>query len=129
MTTKYNLSVGGINRELTSTLRISASLASRTVLDRSVLALSQNVRPGTSYEEYKVWVTAWKRLYRDLSECIVNFKNHRDGRAEVGNNVWETIRPHRQSDVMTLKGYATHLLTLRAVNKIMSARSREAVMK
>lgn len=97
-------------------------------LEDSIKTLVFNLRENTTREEYLAWRTAWRALYRDVSDFIYNLKTYRDGHGPVGSNVWETIRPHRQSDVMVMKRYAQHLLILRRFSKILAGRSRAAML-
>lgn len=95
-------------------------------LDKSIQTLIFNLKEGYTYDQYIAWRMAWRDLYRRVSENIIGLKNHRDGFSGVGGNVWETIRPHRQSDIMLMKRYAHHLLVLRRFSKILAGRSRAA---
>lgn len=95
-------------------------------LDLSVIRMSREMKPIQSREEYLAWVAAWKRLYQQVSDVIRLVKAHRDGTAKgLGDNLWEATRSFRQQDVELLKLYATHLLHMRQVNKILAARSYE----
>lgn len=104
--------------------RLGDDIGARAILDKSIKTLIFNLKDNTTREEYIAWRTAWRYLYRQVSDYIYNLKTHRDGFGPVGDNVWETIRPHRQSDVMVMRRYAQHLLILRRFSKILAGRSR-----
>lgn len=107
-----------------TTTRLSNETGLRETLDKSIKTLVFNLKDNTTREEYIAWRTAWRALYRDVSDYIYNLKTYRDGHGPVGDNVWETIRPHRQSDVMVMRRYAQHLLILRRFSKILAGRAR-----
>lgn len=79
----------------------------------------------TSKEEYLKWVSAWKFLYAAVSSDIVAVKSARDFPI-FGNNVWERSRSDRQADASALRKYATTLLELRRINKVLSGINRAA---
>ena len=95
-------------------------------LDNSVRALSRNMKRDINREDYLTWVETWKKLYASVSTVIHTLKQHRGYTApEIGNNIRESIRSCRQSDVHTIRRHATHLLEMRAINKILAGQARE----
>lgn len=94
-------------------------------LKKSLAVLAYNLRGNTSREEYFLWRTAWRKVYREVGDFLVGLKCARDGKTQgVGGNVYETIRPLRQSDVMKVRRYAHHLMILRTMSKIHAGRNR-----
>lgn len=99
--------------------------AHKRSLEDSTLLLSRGMKRDISKEEYLEWVAGWKKLYEQVSIVIRNLKSYRDGKVpEVGGNLWESIRPYRQSDVEHIRRFATYLLELRAINKILAGRAQ-----
>ena len=100
--------------------------AHKRTLEDSTLLLSRGMKRDISKEQYLEWVAAWKKLYEQVSIVIRNLKSYRDGKVpDVGGNLWESIRPYRQADVEAIRRFASFLLELRAINKILAGRARE----
>ena len=97
-----------------------------STLDKSAVLLAKKLLRGCqTYEGYMAWRKAWRKLYRDLGGAIVVLKAHRDGNVAMGDNTWETIRPHRQADVMAVRAYARWLMELRTLSKVIAGVARD----
>jgi hypothetical protein len=95
-------------------------------LEGSMKALSRHMKIEINRDDYLIWVQTWKSLYAQVSIVIRDLKDHRDNRNQfLGGNVWTAIRSHRQSDVQSIRKFATHLLEMRHINKILAGRARE----
>lgn len=98
-------------------------------LTSSLRTLAYNIRGNITRDDYLLWRTAWRKVYREVGDFLVGLKCARDGKTSgVGGNVYENIRPLRQSDVMKVKRYAHYLMLLRTVSKVHSGRSRAKFM-
>lgn len=93
------------------------------ILNNNLTELMAGLSTKATKEEYLKWVAAWKFLYKAVSFDIVHSKLHRDQPVHGANN-WEVSRSYRQSDVAKLKKYATQLLELRRIGKVLSGINR-----
>lgn len=124
---KYGLiGVGTLAAGYGFTDTATLSFDKKLQLNQSIMTMSRGMTVQVSKEDYLKWVGVWKQLYASVSAVIRDLKMVRDGKkSDIGGNVWESIRSYRQSDVEAIKRYATHLLELRAINKILAGRARQ----
>lgn len=97
-------------------------------INQAVAVLTMGMKPIVSREDYLEWVAAWKKLYQQVSDLLYNIKTYRDGTFDDKrdrSNSWEIFREYRQADVMKFKKYATLLINLRHMNKVIAKHSYE----